>query len=53
MKILTVPTKVRDPYGRVRGRSKGTEGNDNHKERPIVSTNTDPLELPETKPPTK
>ena len=53
--ILTVNhcTEVRDPCGRVRGRIEGAEGDGNSIGRPTISTNTDPWELPETKPPTK
>jgi hypothetical protein len=46
-------TEVGDPCGRVRGRIEGTEGDGNPIGRPTVSTNLDPWELPETKPPTK
>ena len=46
-------TEVRDPYGRVRGRIEGAEGDGNPIGRPTVSTNLDPWELPETEPPTK
>jgi hypothetical protein len=46
-------TEVRDPYGRVRGRIEGAEGDGNLIERPTVSTNLDSWELPETKPLTK
>lgn len=42
-------TEVRDPYGRVG--IEGTEGDDNLIGRTRVSTNLDPWELPETKPP--
>jgi hypothetical protein len=45
-------TEVRDPYGRVRGRIEGAEGNGNRIGRTTVSTNLDCWELPETKPPT-
>ena len=50
MQILTANhwTEVRDPYGRVRGRIEGTEGDGNPIGRPTVSTNLDPWELPET-----
>ena len=55
MQILTAKnwTEVRDSCGRVRGRIEGTEKDDNLVGKPTVSTNLDPLELPETKPPTK
>lgn len=55
MQILTANhwTEVRDPYGRVRGRIEGAEGDGNPIGRPTVSTNLDPWELPETEPPTK
>jgi hypothetical protein len=42
--------EVRDPYGRVRGRIEGTEGDGNPIGRPIVSTNLNTGELPETRP---
>jgi hypothetical protein len=41
-----------DPYGRVRGRIEGTQGNGNNTER-TVSTDLNPSELPETESPTK
>jgi hypothetical protein len=52
MQILTANhwTQVGNPYGRVRGRIKGTEGDDDPIRRPTMSTNLDPWELPETKP---
>ena len=55
MQILTANhwTELRDPYGRVRERSEGNEGDGNPIGRPTVSTNLDSWELPETKPPTK
>ena len=55
MQILTGKhwTEVRDSYGRVRGRIEGAEGDCNPIGRTTVSTNPDPLELPETEPPTK
>jgi hypothetical protein len=46
-------TKVVNPYGRVRGRTKGAEGDCNPIGKRIVSTNLHPSELPETKPPNK
>ena len=46
-------TEVGDPYGRIRERIEGTKGNDNPIGRTIVSTNRNPWELSETKPPTK
>jgi hypothetical protein len=46
-------TKVRDPYGRVRAKIEGAEGDGNLIRRPTVSTNLDPWELPETEPPIK
>jgi hypothetical protein len=46
-------TEVRDPYGRVRGRIEGTEGDGNLVVRPKVLTNPDPSQFPETEPPTK
>jgi hypothetical protein len=55
MQILRINhwTEVGDPYGRVRGRIEGAEGDGNPIGRPTVSTNLDPRELSETKPPTK
>jgi hypothetical protein len=55
MQILTANhrTELGDPYGRVRGRIEETEGDGNPIGRSRVSTNPDPSELPETKPPTK
>jgi hypothetical protein len=46
-------TEPRDPYGRVRGRTEGIEGDGNPIGRPTVSTNLKPWELPEIEPPTK
>ena len=53
MQILTANhwTEVKGPYGRVRGRIEGEEGDGNPIGRPTLSTNLDPQELPETKPP--
>ena len=50
MQILTVNqwTEVGDPYGRVRGRIEGAEGDGNSIGRPTVLTNSDAWELPET-----
>jgi hypothetical protein len=42
-----------DPYGRVRGRDEGAEGDGNHTGRTAMPTNLDSWELPETMPPTK
>ena len=55
MQILTANhwTEVRNPDGNVRGRIEGAEGDGNPIGRTTVSTNLDPWELPETKPPTK
>jgi hypothetical protein len=55
MQILTANhwTEVWDPYGRDRGRIEGDEWDCNPIGRPMFSTNQDPWELPETKPPTK
>jgi hypothetical protein len=52
MKIITANhwTEVNDLCGRVRRRTKGIERNGKLIGRPIVSTNLDPLEFPETKP---
>jgi hypothetical protein len=55
---IQIPTanhwsEVGDPHGRVTGWIEGAEGNCNYIGRPTVSTNQDPWELPETKPPTK
>jgi hypothetical protein len=46
-------TEVGDSYGRVTGKNKAAEGDCNPIGRPILSTNLDPWELPETKPPTR
>ena len=46
-------TETGGPYGRVRGRIEGTERDGNLIERPTVSINLDPWELPETEPPTQ
>ena len=55
MKILTVKhwAEVGGSYGRIRRRIEGLLGDGNPIGRPTVSTNQDPWELPETKPPTK
>jgi hypothetical protein len=55
MQIFTTNhwTEVIDPYGRVRGRTEGTKGDGNPIGRPTVSTNLDPSEFTEIKPPTK
>jgi hypothetical protein len=55
MQILTANywTDVEGPYGRVRGGVEGAEGDGNPIGRPRLSTNLDPQELPETKPPTR
>jgi hypothetical protein len=55
MQILTGNhwTEAGDPYGRVRRRMEGAEGDGNPIERTTVSTNPDLQELPETKPPIK
>jgi hypothetical protein len=45
--------KVRDPYGRVRARIEGPEGDSSLPGRLTVLTNLDHWELPETKLPTK
>ena len=44
---------VGDPYERGRGRIGGAEGDCDPIVKTTVSTNPDPSELPETKPPTK
>jgi hypothetical protein len=41
------------PYGRVRGRIVGAEGDWNPKGRKTISPNLNPSELSETQPPTK
>ena len=46
-------TEVRDPFGRVRGRTEGTKRDGNTVGRATVSNNLDPSELPETKSSTK
>ena len=50
MQILTAShwTEDWDPYGRIRERIEGTEGDGNPIGRPTVSTNLDSWELPET-----
>ena len=55
MQILTGNhrTEVRHPNGRVRGRTKGAEGDGNLIGRTRVSINLHSWELPETEPPTK
>ena len=55
MQILTTKhwTEGGNPNGRVRGRIEGTEGDGNPIGRSSVSTNLDPWQLPEIKPPTK
>jgi hypothetical protein len=55
MQILTGKhwTELVDPYGRVRERIEGNEGDGNPIEILTVSTNLNPSELPETKLPTK
>jgi hypothetical protein len=55
MQILTAIhwTEVGEPYGRVRGRIEGAEGDGNPIGRKTSSTNPEPSELPETKPPTR
>jgi hypothetical protein len=55
MQILTDNkwTEVRDPYGRVRQRSERAEGDCNSIGRSTISTNPDPWELAESKPPAK
>ena len=55
MQILTAKhwTELGDPYGRVRERSEGNEGDGNPIEILTLSTNLNPSELPETKLPTK
>jgi hypothetical protein len=52
MQTLTAKhwTEVRDPYGRIGGKSEGTEGDGNPIDRPTVSTNLDCWELSETEP---
>ena len=55
MQILTANhwTELADPNGRVRERNEDNEGDGNPIEILTVSTNLNPLELPETKLPTK
>jgi hypothetical protein len=52
MKILTANhwTEVRDPYGEIRARIEGAEGDCNLIGRPIFTTTPDPWVLPETEP---
>jgi hypothetical protein len=45
--------EVGDPFGRVRGRSEGAEGDCNPIGRTTVPTNLDPSELPGTQPKTQ
>jgi hypothetical protein len=44
---------VKEPYGRVIGRSERIEGDGNPKGRQTLSTNLDLWELPESEPPAK
>jgi hypothetical protein len=44
---------IGDPYGRLREKIEGGEGDGNLIERTTMSTNLDPWELPETELPTK
>jgi hypothetical protein len=55
MQILTAKqqTEVGNPYGRIEGIIEGTEGGGNPIERPIVSTNLNLWELPDTEPLTR
>jgi hypothetical protein len=55
MQIVTANhwTDIGNPYGKDRVRTEGAEGNDNPIGRPIVSSNTDPWDFPETNPLTK
>jgi hypothetical protein len=55
MLIVTVTfwTEFKDTYGKVRGKIKAAEVNDNSIGRPTLLTNTDPWDLPETKSPSK
>jgi hypothetical protein len=46
-------TVLRDPYGSITGRTEGSESDGNPNGITTASTNLDPSELPETKPPTK
>ena len=46
-------SEVQDPYGRVRGRTEGTEGDWDSIGRKTVSINPVPSDPPETKPSTK
>jgi hypothetical protein len=46
-------TEVRDPYGRVRGRTEEAEGNGNPIGKSTMSTKLNLWELPETKAPSK
>ena len=45
--------EVQHPYGRVRERNEGPQGDGNPIRRPKLSTNLEPRETPKTKPPTK
>ena len=55
MQILTAShwTEDWDPYGRIRERIEGPQGNGNPTGKPTVTTNLDSWEFPETEPPTK
>jgi hypothetical protein len=55
MQILTPNhwTEFGDPYGGNRGRIEGDKGEGIPIGRPAVSTNPDPLEIPETEPSTR
>jgi hypothetical protein len=56
MNILTAKhlTEARGPYGRVRRRNKGAEGDGNPiGNQPTVSTNLDPWKFPKSKSPNK
>ena len=44
--------KIEDPYGRVRERTRDTQGDGNPTGKPTVPINLDPWELPETEPST-
>jgi hypothetical protein len=46
-------TEVRNPYGKIRARSEGTERDSNFTGRPTMLTNLEPWKVPETEPPTK
>jgi hypothetical protein len=54
--LILIPNhwiEVGNPYGVIRGRIEGAEGEGNTIRRLAISTNLDPWEFSETKPPTR